>query len=221
MKKQKALTLDSSSVQSSLALCAAALAGTAATAPNAEATIITFNTPIVVPATFAGIYVNLETGASGASGAAVPGFDFNPYLRAAGTLGFYWNTAANAGAGVAATATGPYLSLAPGTVIGPGSTFSSTITGTTGSPYLTTGTFTLGFRIITAAATTNYGYMTVSTTGTTGFPMTILNWSYENNGGPITVAPVPEPSTNALLAVTAIALGALGVRAWRRQQAAA
>lgn len=212
----------SSRVQTQLALCAAAAAGLAV-APKAEATLVTTfaNTTIPVPATTAGIYLNLETGAFGTSGSSVAGYDFNPYLANGGTqLGFYWGPAATRGAGVAAsTTTGPYLDLATGTVVGPSSTFTSAILGTSGSPYLTTGTFTLGFRFVNAAGTTDYGYLRLQTTASNGFPATILGWVYDNTPGTaVTVAPVPEPSSVALLALVG---GAAGVRAWRRRKVAA
>jgi hypothetical protein len=219
MKKETVLNLDPSSVHVRLGMCAAALVGTAAAAPNVEAAIITFNTPIVVPPTLAGIYVNLGTGATGASAGATPGWDFNPYAASGlTTLGFYW---APGGAGGVASGT-TYLSLSPGTVVGPASTFTNVILGTAGSPYLMTGTHILGFRFVNeATGATNYGYLTMTNTGggsPNGFPTTILRWSYDNTGAPITV--VPEPATAALLSIAALVLGAVGLRQWRRQRAA-
>ena len=221
MKKQNSLKLDPSVINSRLALCAAALAGTAAALPSADATIVTFVTPYAlpnpfdgtVPATLAGVYIDLGTGAT--AGASFANFDFNPYLRNAGTIGFYWGT----GAGGVAVGT-VYSDLAPGTTIGPASVFTATIAGTVGSPFVTTGTHILGFRFTNeATGMVDYGYMVMTNSATSGFPTTILSWSYDNTGAPITI-PVPEPSTIALLSVTALALGALGLREWRRQRAA-
>jgi hypothetical protein len=234
MKTKKILQFDPSTIQSRLGLCAAALAGTAAAVPSADATIVTFNTPIAVPNTFAGIYINLQNGTSG--GNTTPGWDFNPY----GTtqLDFFW--AAGAGGVAATTATGPYLDLAVGTVVGPGSTYSIDNTGTTGSPFLTTGTHILGFEFNNGGVT-DYGYLTMSNTAANGattssrstikhytapnipnnppgFPATVMSWSFDDTGAPITV--VPEPSTAALLTISALAAGALGLRKWRRQRAA-
>jgi hypothetical protein len=223
MKKKNLIKLDPSVVNSRLGLCAAALAGTAAAVTSADATIITFTTPVVVPATFAGVYINLGTGATGGSGGGTPGWDFNPYAASGLTqLGFYWNPTPGPSGGVASTTSGPYLSLAPGTMVSGASTFSATILGTTGSPYLTTGTHILGFRFFNeTTGAVNYGYMTMTNTGggtPSGFPTTILNWSYDDTGAPITV--VPEPATAALLSIGALVLGALGLREWRRQRAA-
>ena len=138
MKTKKQRKLDRSAVGIRLGACAAAIGGTAAFAPDAQAQITTFNTPIPVPQTSAGVYVNLATGATGTSQAGTPGWDFNPYSASGGTqLGFYW--AAPAG-GVASTTSGPYLGLHSGDVVGPGSTYTRAILGTTGSPFVTTGT---------------------------------------------------------------------------------
>ncbi len=56
------------------------------------------------------------------------------------------------------------------------------------------------------------------------FPaLTINGWAYDNSGAQIHMGdqgPVPEPSTTALLALGALAFGAKGVRAWRRNRAA-
>ncbi len=218
---KKNTSLNASSVQSRLALCAAALAGTAATVPNADATVITNSTPIVVPATLAGIYLNFLTGVAGASAGSNPGWDWNPYRQNAGNLGFYWApTPANSSGGVASSAaTGSYLDLAPGATVSGASIFSQVITLAAGNPFLTSGTHILGFRFFNEATQAiNFGYLTVTNTAPNGFPTTVVSYSYENNGGAITV--VPEPSTNALLALTALVLGAVGVRQWRRQQAA-
>jgi hypothetical protein len=218
MKKKNIIQLDPSAVHVRLGMCAAALVGTAAAVPDADATIITFNTPIPVPATFAGVYVNLGTGAS--APAPFAGWDFNPYQNASTNLAFFWaTTPAGDYGGVAATTTGPFLSLSPGTVVGPASTFSISLTGTTGSPYLTTGTHILGFRFFNeTTGAVDYGYLTMSNTAPGGFPATILSWSYDDTGAPITV--VPEPATAALLSIGALVLGALGLREWRRQRAA-
>ncbi len=218
----KPITLDSSTIQSRLALCAAALAGTAAAVPTAEATVVTNNTPFVVPATLSGIYLNFLTGVAGASAAGTPGWDFNPYLQSASSnLGFYWSQTPAASSGGVATsaANGSYLNLAPGTTVSGASVFSQAITLTAGNPFLSAGTHILGFRFFNEATSAiNYGYLTMTNGGANGFPATITSYSYENNGGAITV--VPEPSTTALLALTALVLGAVGVRQWRRQQAA-
>ena len=100
------------------------LAATAAllTTSNAYASLVTFSTPINVPNTFAGVYINLLTGASGVTTAAVPGWDFNPYGRSSTpTLAFAWNRVpgGDTSGGVALTTNGSYRDLSPGTVMAP------------------------------------------------------------------------------------------------------
>jgi hypothetical protein len=222
-KARNSIKLDRSSVKLRLGVCAAALGGTAAVVPETQAQIVSFNTPVPVPATFAGVYVNLGTGVTGGSGAGTPGWDFNPYAASSLTqLGFYWapTPAGNSGGVVSGAA---YADLTPGTVVSSASTFSNVILATTGSPYLTTGTHILGFKFNNESnGLVNFGYLTMTNTGggtPNGFPTTILNWSYELSGGPITVAGVPEPSS-ILLTTMAMVAGARGVRRWRRQTAA-
>src|SRR5215475_10700317 len=190
MQKPNTTKVDASAVGVRLGLCAAAIAGTAATAPVANAGIVTFNTPIVVPQTLAGVYINLLTGATGGSAGSLPGWDFNPYSANVGTqLGFYWApTPSNTSGGEASTASGPYLDLAPGSVVGPGSIFTRTILGTSGSPFLTTGSHILGFQFFNEnTSATDYGYLTMTNTASNGFPATITGWSFDDTGAAITV----------------------------------
>ena len=218
MKKKTLLQIDPNSVHVRLGMCAAALVGTAAAVPNADATIVTFNVTLPIPATTAGVYINLLTGATGSSSGSTPGWDFNPYNAAGNTqLGFYWAT--TAGGVATTTATGPYLDLPVGSVISSGSTFTRAILGTTGSPFLLTGTHILGLQFLNeTTGVIDFGYLTMTNTASNGFPATILSWSFDNTGAAITV--VPEPSTIALLTVSALAAGAVGLREWRRKRAA-
>jgi hypothetical protein len=60
-------------------------------------------------------------------------------------------------------------------------------------------------------------------TGTDYPKLTVSGWAYDNTGLQIPMGAkvaVPEPSTTALLALGALALGARGVRSWRRNRPA-
>lgn len=220
MSTQATTRLDPSHVALRLGMCAAALAGTAATVQDADAAIVTVTGPIVIPNDVSGVYINLLTGATDTG--AFSGWDFNPYLAGSGTqLGFYWAPSPTGTSGGVATATtgGAYIDLAPGSTISAASIFARSILATTGSPFVATGTHTLGFRFYNEnTAATNYGYLTMTNTATNGFPATILGWSYDDSGAAITVSAVPEAPTSLMLTAGALALGAVQLRKLRRQR---
>lgn len=217
MQAQSASTLDPGQVAIRLGLCAAALAGTAGTVSEANAAVVTFNTPIAVPNTFDGVYINLLTGATGTSGASVAGWDFNPY-NSGTALSFFWaGTPASSHGGVAGTATGPYLDLAGDTLISAASTFAATTSSLQTTAFQAPGTHTLGFRFFNeGTGAINYGYLSMTSAGANGFPLTINGWSFENTGAAISV--VPETSTTLMMSMGALALGALNLRRMRRQR---
>lgn len=202
-------------------MCAAALAGTAATVSDASAAVVSFSTPISIPNTFAGVYINFLTGASGFTPASVPGWDFGPW-GSSGTLSFFWNgTPASSSGGVAAATTGPYLDLdlAPGATVSSASTFSASAAAAQAAAFQSSGTHTLGFRFFNeATSAVNFGFLSMTTTGPLGFPATVNGWSFENTGAAITVSVVPEASTSAMFAMGALALGAMNLRRLRRQR---
>jgi len=204
-------------------MCAAALAGTAGVVSDVQASIITFNTPITVPSTFGGIYINLLTGATGSSSGAVSGWDFNPYASSGGTqLGFYWDpTNPTSSGGVATTtASGPYLPLSPGDTVSAAQTFTRNISVT--SLFLSPATRNLGFRFFNeGTGIVNYGALSITTGGgpPSGFPSTINGWSFDNTGAAFVVpGTVPEASTGLAVSIGALAVGAVQLRKWRRQQ---
>jgi hypothetical protein len=205
--------LESSQVALRLGLCAAALAGIAAPVTDANAVVVTFSTPIPVPATFAGVYINLLTGANAPTTGAVPGWDFGPWGST--TLNFFWASASGAG-GVGGTT---YTDLPTGTVISGASTFLTSASAAAAAPFQATGTHTLGFKFFNeSTAAINFGYLTLTSTGPLGHPAVVTGWSFENSGGEITVAAVPEASTTAMLSLGALALGAMNLRKLRRQR---
>ncbi len=217
MNTKPATSLDPANVAMRLGMCAAALAGTAAVTTDAHAVVVTFNTPIAIPNTFSGVYINLLTGANSPTPASVPGWDFGPW-GSSNTLTFFFpGTPANSHGAVAATTTGPYLDLPVGSVISSASTFSASASNLQTAAFQSSGTHTMGFRFFNeSTAAINYGYLTMQTTGPLGFPATVTSWSFENSGAAITV--VPEPSTALMLSLGALALGAANLRRVRRQR---
>lgn len=217
MNTQPASSLDPSSVALRLGMCAAALAGTAAVTTDAQAVVVTFSTPIAIPNTFAGVYINLLTGANAITPAAVPGWDFGPW-GSSNTLSFFFPaTPASSSGAVAGTTTGPYLDLPVGSVISSASTFSASTSTAATTAFQSSGTHTMGFRFFNESTSAiNYGYLTMTTTGPLGFPATVTGWSFENSGGAITV--VPEPSAVLLMSLGGLAVGAANLRRMRRQR---
>ena len=83
-----------------------ALAATAATVSDANATVISFSTPISVPNNFNGIDLNLPTGASATLGSGVAGWDFNR-SNSGTSLSFFWSAPPSQASGVASATAGP------------------------------------------------------------------------------------------------------------------
>jgi len=121
-----------------LGLSAAALVGGLAMATHASAVVIKTTTPISIPQTIDGIYINLVTGATSLT--PITGFDIDPYATATG-LGFYFAGDATNGGVISGTA---YVDLAVGAVVGPASTFSQSAQTAAAVNFQTAGTHVLG-----------------------------------------------------------------------------
>ena len=188
----------------------AAAGACAVAAPQAQAAVVTSGPlNITVPNTLDGIYLNLVTGATGTTGSSVTGFDFNPYATG-GAFATYFSGTATAG---------NYIVFTPGSTVSAANTFGTGSTATTELFYRAgVADGFLGIHFLNeATGVLNYGYVELKTTGATGFPATILSYGYENTGAALTIpGAVPEPTTLAALGLGALALGASGVRRWRR-----
>lgn len=172
----------SSPAAAALAAAALSLAST-----SAFAAYVCDSTPLSIPQNIDGVYLNLATGASGTSGGGVTGWDINLYSTGTpATLFFFWpTTPANSYGGVATGTT--YDVLANGAPIGPSQTYSLN-SGSGGSgAYVnwlagSTGQF-LGVRFWNEATSSiNYGWLQLNTTATSGFPATIVERCYQNDG---------------------------------------
>jgi hypothetical protein len=144
--------------------------------------------PYTVPATSAGVYMNLVTGTFGTTPAAVPGWDFNPWGST--NLTFFFPSTPATSHGAVSTGT-DYSILASGEAIGPASTFA-----TTGQTYAlwragSTGQY-LGVRFYNEATSAiNYGWIRLDTTAATGHPAVIQNYCYDNTGAQIPAGTLP------------------------------
>jgi len=132
------------------------------------------------------------TSVNWASGAIVDadpssGYDINMYNSSG--LRMWWSDAPAISAGVAATTSSSnYTVLAAGAVIGPASTWSRTNGAMTAFQAGADGY--LGFRF-NCSGSTCYGYAHLTTTGTTGFPATLVDYCYDSGGAAITIPAGP------------------------------
>ena len=152
---------------------------------------------IAIPATFDGLYLNVETGAWNTPsnlGAGVAGWDVNPFSGGKAFANSPAFQPVRSGTG----SSSPILNLAAGVTVGSGSPYSTFVQGPTGetpgapgyggSQMLTGsgGNFTagtegyLGFRL----NGTNYGSMRVVLTNNTSGAM-IKDWAYDDTGAAI------------------------------------
>lgn len=187
---------------------------------------------IQIPVTTAGIYINVVTGASGATPSAVPGWDINPFSST--TLSWFGtNTLAQTGyvrgGGSSATlvdnlALGTIVSASsPGTpnyATGPNG--ASETTGATAFNLNSSSNY-VGFRFLNeTTGLVNYGWLQVQVGATlNNASRFILGWAFETSGAGIAVGDtgavaVPEPGTY----LAGLAAGAIALRAWRRRKAA-
>jgi hypothetical protein len=196
-------------------LALSGLVACAAWAPAAHAVpVLSPASSVVIPATSAGIYINVVTGVFGATPASSPGWDINPW--GTGSLFLYAGTGGGFSTVGAATTPG---SLSAGTVIGLGSGFTSTVPsaavfGAGAGQWTLNAPNYFGFRFTSEDALIHYGYG-VMTVGATALIRTVTSLWYEDvAGASITIPAIPEPSSAAML----LAGGLLGLHTLRRRR---
>ncbi|MFO0962217.1 MAG: hypothetical protein U0625_04855 [Phycisphaerales bacterium] len=191
----------SARLQKHMVAAAAVAAGTAATA-NA-AIVYSGLVNLTVPNTFAGVYLNLQTGATGTSSGSNPGWDINPYgngyLRLfQPTGGGYMQYPAGTGAG----------NLDAGQTIGAASTWvtypnANPTFGAAAGQWKFNADNLLGVRFLDASSAVRYGWVRFRM-GADANSKVIVDWAYEDTGGDIG-AGVPAPGALALLGVAGLA----------------
>ena len=160
-----------------------------------------------------GCYINVETGVlSNGPGSGVPGWDVNPYRSSTGSgMNFFNPTGGGMVSAVAGT--GSAINLSAGTLIGSSSNFSSatsTIAFGSGAGQWQYGTTNVvGFRFVSSAGTTHYGWMRflIGAQPATGnlVTRTVVDFAYESVAGASIAAGVPAPGALALLGVAGLA----------------
>lgn len=192
--------LDGHFVACSAVAGAAAIAGVA---QSSEAAIVYRNTPVAIPGTFSGVYLNVFTGAAGAN--TTVGWDLNPYYG--GTALFQSSPAAWVLNG------GSAANLAPGTPIGPSSTFGPGGGTGAGTPAFTAGVDgIIGFTFV-ENSTTYYGWAHLRKGASPSSDGQFTDYAFEDSGGSINAGAVPAPAGSLAL----LALGAAGLAGRRRK----
>lgn len=187
-----------------LAAIAAAGAGMAVASESQAAVVSSGPVNINIPATTAGVYLNVVTGVSSTSPASAPGWDVNPWSST--TLGLF-SPSAPAG-GVYTNIAGNY-NLPVGAVVGGGPWGSLSPTALNWN--LNSDNNYVGFRFQneTNGNATHFGYMQIRI-GATITTRSIIAYAYENVAN--TNITVPTPGAASLLAV-----GAAGLLGRRRK----
>lgn len=174
---------------------------------------------INIPSNVDGVYLNVITGQSGSAGAAVSGWDVNPYNST--TLSFFSPTGGGyvRGGGTSATQVD---NLAFNTVIGASMASPSWGSGAieSGANSATVFNFNstqnlVGFRFVNeATGSTHYGWMRLQLWSSGGVqPRAIVEYAYESvAGASINAGVIPAPGAIAMLGLA----GLVGLRRRRR-----
>jgi hypothetical protein len=137
-----------------LALLAITAAGAGA---RAHADVMYIPVDWAVPTTLDGIYIDVETLATGFSESAVPGWDINPY----GASSLQWYNAAGTGMmRYPGVTTGSAGSLVPGMLVGPDESYGSGSVSVGADPgqWRLNDTNYFGFRFVASDGQTHYGW---------------------------------------------------------------
>lgn len=175
-------------LQSRLATHFAAAAALATLTATATAQVATQVINQVVPANIDGLYVNVETGATGATGIATPGWDINPYSSSAMQ---FFSSASGGYMRFPGVLTGPGGNLAIGNVVDAAGSWNTSTTAVVFGP--NAGEWQLnadnyfGFRFLAADAQIHYGWgrMTMGASATVR-TLREVHWEMTANA-PITV----------------------------------
>ena len=161
-----------------------------------------------------GTYINVETAQlTNGPGSGVPGWDVNPYRSSSGS-GMNFFSPTGGGMVSAASGVGPALNLAGGASIGSTSNFSSSTAtiafGSAAGQWQYGTTNIVGFRFVSSAGTTHYGWMRflmgAQPASGNQVTRTVVDFAYESvAGASIAAGAVPAPGALALLGVAGLA----------------
>ncbi len=162
-------------------LASLAMAAMSFGSSEARATVICSGAPFGIPANISGLYVNFVTQTTSPNSGFVVGWDLNAYASV-GILRFF--SSSSAGNTARYVGTGAVIDvLAPGTMVDVWSVLATTGVVQPGAfqAGVTNGYIGVAFNN-EVTATTNYGWASLTTTGPSGFPVTINQYCYQDDG---------------------------------------
>ena len=170
---------------------------------------------IAIPANIDGVYLNVLTGATGASGASTTGWDVNLY--GATSFSFFSTAAAFSTGYVGAGGSIARLTFSEGFSIGAASTFlTGTQTPSAATWNLNSSNNFVGFRFLNEGnGQVHYGFMQIALGANTFTGRSIVGYAFESVAG-ASITVLPEPGTYALMG---LGMAGLLVAARRRKQA--
>ncbi len=181
-----------------------AAAAAAVVVGSANAAIVHWaDANLTIPNTIDGLYINVETRATGSSGASVAGWDINPYSST--SLTFF--NATGSGIFRLPGATTP-SSVAFGTLIDSTGTYGAGAASTSsavGAWSLNASNY-FGFRFVASDGQTKYAWgRFVIGAALNGADRMIAELAYEDSGAGISVGAIPAPGAVALLGLAGLA----------------
>jgi len=185
---------------------AAAAASVVAGAANA-AIVHWADANLVIPATIDGLYINVETRATGSAGSVVAGWDINPYAATSLT---WFNATGTGMMRYPGVTTGSAGNLTLGTAVGATGSYGSgaVVVGAAAGNWQLNASNYFGFRFVAADGLTHYGWgRFVIGASIFGADRTVAELAYEDvAGAAINVGAVPAPGAIALLGLAGLAV---------------
>ena len=185
---------------------AAAAASVVAGAANA-AIVHWADANLVIPATIDGMYINVETRATGSAGSVVAGWDINPYAATSLT---WFNATGTGMMRYPGVTTGSAGNLTLGTAVGATGSYGSgaVVVGAAAGNWQLNASNYFGFRFVAADGLTHYGWgRFVIGASIFGADRTVAELAYEDvAGAAINVGAVPAPGAIALLGLAGLAV---------------
>ena len=207
--------------------CSALVAVAAGAAGGAEAGIIVWeNANLVIPNTIDGLYINVETKATGTPVNKPAGWDINPYSASSLTTLSWFNATGTGMMRYPGATSGSAAALTLGTTVGPTGSYGSgavAVGSAAGNWKLNSDNY-FGFKFVAADGLTHYGWGMMQV-GAALSTRTLKHLAYESVGATaITVGagmvPVPEPPAVAGATLLGLAAGARFVIKRRREASA-